>query len=83
MTFEKRMKEIQMSTELQAFGDRPARVVELVNQAIAVMDESPEDFEIPGLGVVWWTYIRSKLERAGQNIEHVIERAAKAERGST
>ena len=68
-----------MATELQAFGDRPARILDLVNQAIAIMDESPEDFEIPGLGVVWWTMIRRELESAGQHIEHILDRAAKAE----
>ena len=74
MSFEKRLASVQMDTDLKAFGDRPARVLALVTQAVEVMNESPEDFEIPGLGVVWWNQVRSDLDHAVRDLEHVIER---------
>lgn len=74
MSFEKRLKEIQRCADLEAFGDRPARVLALGTEAIGVMDESPEDFEIPSLGVVWWNVIRCELEGIIRDLDHVVGR---------
>ena len=74
MSFENRRKRVQMDADLKAFGDRPVRVLDLVTQAAEVMNESPADFEIPGLGVVWWDQIRRELNQAARNLEHVIGR---------
>ena len=63
-----------MDADLNAFGDRPVRVLDLVTQAVEVMNESSGDFEIPGLGVVWWNQIRRDLDVTVRDLEHVIGR---------
>ncbi len=72
MSLEQRLKGADEAAALEASGDRPERVLDLVTQSIEVMNESPGDFELPGLGVVWWTMIRKNLDRTVQDIEHVM-----------
>ncbi len=80
--FAQRLRDAQDRTAAEGFfGDRPEKVLALLRDAASIMDGSPEDFDAPGLGRVWWTMARGMLGKVIEGVEHVVEKRRETEPG--